>query len=313
MTASILQDRIRVFKSSSSFTPGDAFSFSIRFGDDLKLPGKFDPAYYLERLGEDVSGKRVCVVCPGNAGLCVELLRLGAASVVAYEPRSLYQKALLTISEITKEAMGRTFDLDKTLNQKHKHNLIFWTEGVDDIQDPKELIGLVLGSLACGGTLYLELAHGTNGAVPDSTNSWKPTKDGVAATVAAFAGLKIIGTRDGRNQTRSIYIIRNETRPEEKVTAPVAALRGPAPETVDDVQYFVEKLRAGISEIKQGTPKSPDVAPVLPDPPRKAPAVDSQEMTPEELERFYGDNPDLDRGPTPKSNARKRQQRDNKS
>lgn len=255
-----LSERVQKFKTSSAFTSGDPFSFGVVLDKNLSLPGKFDPEIYIQNLGQSVKGKTVCVVCPGNGGLCVEALRMGAETVVAYELRTVYQRSLRSISEFAAETLGSTFELPATATKPDSYDIIIWSEGLDEIRDPKSIIAEVISSLAPGGVLYFELSHGTAGPVPAQTNSWKPTKDGFLATISEFKDVEVSGELPGRNQTRTIYKIQS-LKASSKPGAP--KLPNPQADSMEkeDVEYFRRLLLEAMNSMKAdaaGTPKTAD-------------------------------------------------------
>lgn len=218
--------RIRTFKSSSSFTPGDAWSFSIHLSNDVELPGKYNPIKYINRLNIDVVGKNILVVCPGNAGLCVAALREGASTVVALEPRSLYHRSLPAVSEFTSEVVGTTFSQRlEDENLIESFDTIIWSEGLDDIPHPKGLIEKVIGSMKTGATLYFEVNHGHQGALPESVNSWLPTKEAFEESINDLGDLEFIGRMSGRSQTRTIHMIKNNAAPTKPTKAAVKVVK----------------------------------------------------------------------------------------
>jgi hypothetical protein len=263
MTTAPIRDRVQTLKTSSSFTGGDPFSFVVQLEKDVKLPGRHDPAAYLERIGAQLKGKSVCIVCPGNAGLCIEALRAGAAGVLAFEPRPVYQKALQAVAAFSEEVFDEGFATTKSLDKAGPFDVVIWSEGVDDIQDPKTTIDAVIKSVAPAGVLYLELSHGTAGAVPDRTNSWKPTKDGLIATIKGYSDVRLDGEIDGRNQVRKIYTIKNTKAP-EPFFVPQAPINPDAPSDVsvlsdqnspdEDVEYFRKQLWNSLNLLREPTP-----------------------------------------------------------
>lgn len=217
-TTESIDIRIKTFKASSSFTPGDPFSFSIELNEDVRLPGRYNPADYIRGLGASVEGKNVLVVCPGNGGLCTAAINLGASTVVALEPRNVYLRALSGVAEFTSEVIGTTFS-QRSLNEKlvESFDVVFWAEGVDDIVHPKVPFEAVLRAMAPGGLLYLELAHGHHGKLPESINSWRPSKAAFNETLADYPELQILGELAGRDQVRRIYTIKNNKTQAESV------------------------------------------------------------------------------------------------
>jgi len=240
-----LEYRIKAFKSSSSFTPGDPQSFSIALSEDVALPGRFDPLAYVEQFGSEANfgDKNVLVVCPGNGGLCVAALRGGASTVVAVEPRTIYDRALTSVSDFASEVIGATFSRRASGERLvEKFDVVFWTEGLDEVAHPKALFEAAIASLAPGGRLFIEVAHGTHGVLPESTNSWRPTKDGFKATIAALGTVALVSELEGRDQVRSIYVVQdNETRVEREIREGRAELAEKMKPFVSD-DYINEKI-----------------------------------------------------------------------
>ena len=176
----------------------------------MTLPGKYDPSGYMQNLGVNVAGQNVLVVCPGNAGLAVAALRAGASTVVVLEPRSIYHRSLPEVSAFASEIIGATFsqrDIDDKLVEAF--DIVFWSEGLDEIPHPKELVKKVFASMAQGAMLYWEINHGHNGKLPESTNAWRPTPAAFTETLTELGDLEVVTELGGRSQTRKIYAIKN--------------------------------------------------------------------------------------------------------
>lgn len=209
-----LEEKIRSFRSSSIFTPGDPYCFSIDFGNGLSLPGKFNPTSYLTLLGTNVAGKSVLVICPGNGGLCVAAISMGAASVVAFEPRLVYNQPLSVVSKLTLDATGSTFGCCSLEDSRivGSFDVVIWAEGVDEIVDSRNVFEKLLRVSTPDGRIYVELSHGHHTKLGESTNSWRPTKEAFEQTISEIGKLEILDRRMGRNQVRSVYILRNTTK-----------------------------------------------------------------------------------------------------
>lgn len=207
------EQQLKAFKQSSAFTPGDAFSFSIKFNEVLSLPGKYDPAAYLDKLGVDLSGNN-CIVCPGNGGLCIELLKRGF-QVSIFEPRTYYHQAITKVASFAAGILGKQvtnirFQLNQTVPfETGCYDTIIWSEGLDEIRDPAVPLKTVLGGLRPGGQLIIELNLGSHDVLPTSINSWKPTLANFEASIKKLDGFEIVGKRPGRNQMRTIFTIKN--------------------------------------------------------------------------------------------------------
>lgn len=201
---------VRQFAQSSSFTSGDPFSFSIKITDDVSLPGKFDPANYLNAVTSSIEG-RVAVVCPGNGGLCVELLRRGAQEVIAFEPRNQFWKSLDAVSKFYNSVHGKTFEIiDKLpVEESGKFNTVIWSEGLDELRDPMKPLTEVLGCLVPRGRLFIELSHGTHKAAPEAINSWRPSPEAFAETIEGIENVAVKLRAEGRNASRTTYTIQN--------------------------------------------------------------------------------------------------------
>jgi hypothetical protein len=238
VTDAELDLRIRTFKASSSFTPGDAFSFKINFNDEAYLPGKFDPAAYLQQLGVDLIDKNVLVVCPGNGGLCVEAIKSGASTVVALEPRNVYHRALPTISGFASDIIGTTFSQKSDAGELvEAFDIVLWPEGLEDVPHPKTLLQKVLGAMKKGGRLFMEVGHGSQGQLVESINSWRPTAEAFKESLSALGDLEFVSELQGRNQTRTIYTIVNNT-------LRVEVHPGKDFQSVKDIEEFADKLKA---------------------------------------------------------------------
>lgn len=232
-----IQSRIKAFKVSSSFTGGDPQSFSVKLSDEVRLPGKFDPDDYVGRLGTAFADKNVLVVCPGNGGLCVAALRAGASTVVAVEPRSIYNRALAAVSDFTSEVIGASFSSRRPDDKLfEKFDVIFWTEGLDEVQHPKALFEAAIAALAPGGRFFLELAHGRHGVLPESINSWRPSKAAFKETLDGYPSLDLVNQLSGRDQIRVIYELQNNG------SGPAQALVQKSEAVDEDVAYFRKNL-----------------------------------------------------------------------
>ena len=199
---------IETFRQSSSFTPGDAFSFQIRLSKDVSLPGRHDPAEYLDGLSVRVHG-RVAVICAGNGGLCIELLSRGADDVIAFDTRNQYFNALESISGFHQDLNERSFSAVRDFPDESfgEFDQIFWAEGLEEIRDPVGPLECIIERLAPGGRLYLELWHGTHDADPQSINSWLPTEEAFEETIGRNSDRSIVAKLGGRNSKRKIYVI----------------------------------------------------------------------------------------------------------
>jgi hypothetical protein len=243
VTSADLDLRIRTFKSSSSFTPGDAWSFSIVFDKDLQLPGKYDSDKYIKQLNIDLVGKSVLVVCPGNAGLCVSALKNGASTVVALEPRNIYHQSLISVSEFASEVIGATFNHHmKDGDLAESFDIVIWSEGLEDVPHPKNIIKKVLGSMKTGSTLYFEVNHGYHGVLPESINSWRPTKEAFKESLDGLASLKFMRELSGRGQTRTIYTIKNNSG--RKIEIPAKTI-----ESVKEVTKEIVKKNKNLNSV----------------------------------------------------------------
>lgn len=252
-----IEFRLKTFKSSSAFTPGDPLSFSIVLNEEHGLPGKFDAGDYIRSLGADaaVEDKNVLVVCPGNGGLCVEALKAGASTVVALEPRPLYGQALSAISDFTSEVLGTTFSRrNPGTKLVEKFDVIFWTEGLDEIVHPKGLFSAVVNSLAPGGHLYIEVNHGHHQRLPESINSWRPSEAAFKETLQDYP-VSIVSELSGRNQSRTIYTLQASTEITPDAPRHVHIdMAKDAPDTdKETVKQFAERLQEEVKKNRQET------------------------------------------------------------
>lgn len=215
-----ISDEVTTFQQSSAFTPGDPFSFKIDISESVSLPGKFDSQEYVNGLSTPVNG-RAAVVCPGNGGLCVELLRRGANEVVAIEPRNQFWRSLEAINGFNAAVNGKRFAIDHQFPKESRFDLIIWPEGLDELRDPMTPLTSALDRLAPGGTLFIELTHGNQGPSPEHANSWRPTQGSFEETIEKLSGYSLRGSWTGRNSTRGIYEIGRDPAPQVQEPKPV--------------------------------------------------------------------------------------------
>lgn len=246
-----LATEVNKFRRSSAFTPGDPFSFSITLTEQIKLPGKFNPSSYLNGLSLPIPD-RVAVICPGNGGLCVELLRRGAKEVVGFEPRNQYFTALTRISEFCRDALGRTFRVELRVPAavEEQFDLILWPEGLEEIRDPLQPLYDTINALRSGGRLLIEVAHGPHGASPPRINSWRPGQQAFIDTVQINKDCKHTRTIKGRNASRVIHEIVSVADGDFFMPAQPGAEEAKVEpldgSPVDDINYFSESLKKAL-------------------------------------------------------------------
>lgn len=259
---------VKTFAQSSAFTSGDPFSFSVKITDDISLPGKFEPSKYLNTITSAIDG-RVAVVCPGNGGLCVELLRRGGLEVIAFEPRNQFWKSLDAVAEFYKSVNGKTFDIiDKLpVEDSGKFNTVIWSEGLDELRDPLGPLTEILGCLVPQGRMFIELAHGSHKASPEAINSWRPSPEAFAETIEAIENAVIVDKAPGRNDSRATYTIQNtEDEPILIISEPEAENQDePATAFANDAASDDNKVpEAPVKKKRRGRPRKTESSKAAP-------------------------------------------------
>lgn len=223
-----LKNEVEAFRRTNAFTPGDAGSFSIPLiRGEIELPGKYDPKKYLYDLQiMDLTDKRVAVMFPGNGGLCIEAINLGAVDVWAVEPRNNYAKALSTFSTMISQVKGRAFTTAANLNEfvemNGKFDVVLWSEGLEQLKNPVAILTSVWKLLAPGGKLFIEVVHGEHEIPTRAINQWKPKEAVFAQVLKGIIGDAPVRSMNGRLQRRTIYEVTNpvQTPPAPTTTQP---------------------------------------------------------------------------------------------
>lgn len=219
-----LKNQTNNLRHSSNFTAGDQGSFLIPIiRGKVELPGKYDPATYLDRL-ELKKLSTVGVVFPGNGGLCAEALDRGAKVVWAIEPRNQYTRALVSVSNILMDAGKSGFALVTDLNMAKdasgngRFDTVIWSEGLEQVTNPVDALTSIFSTVKPGGSLYIEVTHGSQEIPQGRVNSWRPKEEAFVKLVNGLFGEVSLRAMVGRLDRRIIYQI---TRPAPKVEAPV--------------------------------------------------------------------------------------------
>jgi len=221
------------FQKSSAYRYGDPTSFSVRLHSQVTLPGKCDPAGYLDDIGLSAVPERVLVVCPGNGGLVAECFRRGAKFVTLLEPRDRYHQPLRRVLSLL--AQGWRLEDRKGLNHRlveswplseaeqqslGKHDLVLWSEGMEDITEPKVIFSALSELLSESGKLYVEVTHGRH-ALVESINAWKPTPLAFKELAVAVFSQEPAEDYDGRRVRRKIYALKKpaDKKPTKKASS----------------------------------------------------------------------------------------------
>jgi len=87
------------------------------------------------------------------------------------------------------------------------YDTIVWSEGLEQLRDPILPFRAVLAHLAPGGRAFIEVTHGTNGPCPVKINAWRPTPQGFETTLKLFPDVRIVNTKKGRKDLRTVYVL----------------------------------------------------------------------------------------------------------
>lgn len=224
ITVGKIEDTIKRVAKSSAFSGNGILTFSVPIGRDhkdrvLELPGKHDPAAYLESLeGFDLQDKDadVAVVCAGNGGLAAELILNGFKSVECFEPRYLSEDGLKAATKVLSEFSE--FELNTCLRSKFawptitdkKYDYILFPAGLDTTKSPMDQLELLLFLLKPNGVLFIEFALGSSTKVSGSMNSWRPTKKTFETTINSLGSFSVNHLMNGRLDNTIIYKISHE-------------------------------------------------------------------------------------------------------
>lgn len=243
-----LKNQANKLRHSSNFTAGDPGSFVVPIvKGQVELPGKYDPATYLDKLELRVLDN-LAVVFPGNGGLCAEAVHRGASTVWAIEPRNQFNKAITSVSGLMVSAGKAGFSIltkieDGTdLTGDGKFDVIVWSEGLDLLSNPAESIKNIFSMVKPGGRMFIEVTHGTHEIPKSSVNSWKPKEEAFVTLVNSVVGPDIsLRAMKGRLDKRIIYEI---TKTSAKVTEAVKLAEpvAPAPTSLQAVRAEIERV-----------------------------------------------------------------------
>jgi len=237
MKLSEIQNEVEALKTSSAFRSGDSLTFAVRVVElEAELPGPCDPEKYLDlvrrKLGVSLEkGDRVLVVGAGNGGMCAEALLAGASEVLACEPRYRYFDAIEKINrlldEVHVEPTCRTFrgwPTTGSLDSLGRFDLVLWTEGLDECQNPAQAVTAILQLLKADGRAVIEVAHGAHGIPDGKINSFFPSEGAWIGLIEDLTGRGPSGSHPGRAENRVIYALGRNAKVGEVAPTPKDAL-----------------------------------------------------------------------------------------
>jgi hypothetical protein len=241
MAVTTLKQEAERLAASSKFTGGNPLSFKITLDEGASLPGRYDPAEYLDGLGlTNFSGMTVVIVCAGNGGLVAEAIKRGAKLALSCEPRFHYHQSLpVVLGMISKPEGVKTGYLPSWPRGDEQADLVIWPDGLQDSRHPRMILRKVFSMLKPGGAAYIEAVIGGMNKPGETVNTWKPTQDALESTLLDEApefSLEKVGP--GRLTNRVIY------RVCEPTFVVVEALGGPEMTTLEDVIEVQEKIKA---------------------------------------------------------------------
>lgn len=241
-----LKNQVNKLRHSSNFTAGDPGSFIVPIiKGQVELPGKYDPATYLDRL-ELRKLDNLAVVFPGNGGLCAEAVHRGANMVWAIEPRNQFNKAIISVNSLMVNAGKTGFSIltriedGIDLSGNGKFDVIVWPEGLDLLSNPAESIKNIFTMVKSGGRLFIEVIHGTHEIPKSSVNSWKPKEEAFVTLVNSVIGPDIsLRAMKGRLDKRIIYEI---TKVAAAKTSEPAVPAAPVSTSAEAVKTEIERI-----------------------------------------------------------------------
>lgn len=205
-----LKNQVDKFRHSSSFSPGDPGSFIVPIiKGAIELPGKYDPAAYLDRL-ELKSTSNIAVIYPGNGGLCAEAIHRGATTVWAVEPRNQFNKSLCSLNTFMLNAGKLGFSLLTSLEITPVDGIfdvVVWPEGLEQVNDPAYALKCALSMLKIGGRLFIEVVHGQQEIPQGKINSWRPKEEAFVKLLQLLFADAPLRAMKGRLDRRFIYEI----------------------------------------------------------------------------------------------------------
>ncbi len=227
---------VEKLKSSSVFRRGDAASFDVvLLPHEVELPGSASADAYGKllalKLGVSVpKGARVMVVCSGNGGLGAWALRQGAQHVLFVEPRFRYEQIVDQMLPLFRAAFDgctvasfRNWPATKALEPLGKFDLILWPEGLEECQQPAQMMESLMAALSPEGALVVEVTHGNQTVTRERVNGFKPSIQSWGAMMRSLTGGDVASTA-GRVGGRVLYRIDGGAKLGAVVSEPTAAL-----------------------------------------------------------------------------------------
>jgi hypothetical protein len=255
-----LKEATAKLKDSSIYRYGDALAFKVPFLHlECELPGPRCPKEWIERLENKfgfqiAKGSSVMVAGAGNGGLCAEAIHQGATGVLAVEQRVRYHDALNEVIRLLGELHGidgKTFlkwPSGKALAQLGKWDLILFPEGLAECTHPGSVMVDLISLLAPGGSMIVEVTHGTQDYRPDPVNSFRPTPRAWKKMVEEICGQAIVQETPGSATGRVIYRLQLK-----------GAVGKPTPKKPAPPPPFPKEIPA--AKVKPFTPPPPPPAP----------------------------------------------------
>lgn len=199
---------------SSAFRYGDPSTFSVTLlKHEIELPGPSDPEQYLGLLKRKLQieveeGSAVAVVGAGNGGLLSELMSAGASKALGIEPRRRFRDGLDQVCALLRQVHEGDVVLThmgwpKAGGDLGPFDLVLWPEGLDECTTPEAMLETMLGLLAPGGCLVVEVTHGDNTLTSGTVNSFRPTESAWSEMLERM-GLQASST-PGRLARRVLY------------------------------------------------------------------------------------------------------------
>jgi len=216
-------ERVAAILGSGSFVRDDPFSFKVPLSDTDGLPGKYDPAEYLNHLELPNKPERVLVVGAANGGLTAALVRSGCLDVAMVEPRVRYRKTLgLVISTLAQAHKGLQAQVCPIWPTKPEHaaslgqfDLILWADGLASCQMPGQTLALLLTLLKPEGRMFVEVLCGNDSAPSPQHDGWAPSEGAFLQFMQRLAGKAPTKLSPQRAENMGIFEIHCEGAPKD--------------------------------------------------------------------------------------------------
>lgn len=209
---STLLTQVEQLIRSSRFRSG---AYSVPLEEGVSIPGRQDPAELLDICGiKDMTDKVGAVALADNGGVLAELLLRGASRVAGFEHRVWCHSGL---TELVKIHPGRQKMLifndlpEKKEELVREHfepcDIVVIPEGwQNETRHPLRFLRSCLRLLKAGGSIFIEVNLGRQGAPEEPTNAWYPSQNSFLNAIRNMLSYSPeLDMRPGKLEGRTIY------------------------------------------------------------------------------------------------------------